>query len=77
MGKGDGGFNYSHPLSPLVFLAEMKRNLQNRESKMRRDGAGGEFLFSSLRLLVPKIFKKSLSLATRGAKRIQNFFFDT
>lgn len=43
---------------------------------MRRAGAGGEFLFSSLRLLVPKI-QKSLSLAVRGAKRTLEFLFWT
>lgn len=41
---------------------------------MRRAGAGGKFVFSSLRRLVPKI-KKSLSLAIRDAKKILGFLF--
>lgn len=41
-GKEGGGFNYLHRLSPpLVFLAEMKRNLQNQRIKDATCGGGG------------------------------------
>lgn len=42
----------------------------------RAGGVGGDIVFSSLRLLVPKA-KKSLSLAIRDGKRVLGFLFLT